>query len=241
MVLRTDCYKCVFSTWSDADTHTGCELNVLPIYMKKGKVNQQTFEDGLTILTIEGELCPKFRNDLWFEQYKNSWVDRLQFECRIGYEAYILVDKDTQPSDISKTVESIIEQTPTPVGVSIINYFSTIPTNDLLPLLYRYELPNPTLHMVLDEEYKIGDAIDLGIKNTKGNYILITKAGVTLPTEFVKYAQTNTFEDMNRIAALVLDEDNFLMDKELYKIEKYNFMEDIVKKYPEYSKKWQDV
>jgi hypothetical protein len=236
----TDCRKCVFSTWSDVNTHVGCELDLLSIFVQKGKVKEIDFLD-LKYKSIQGAICPKFRNGLWLEQYKDSWQERLDFECRLSYEVYILANENTTTSDIEVTANSIILQSPIPVGVNVVNFFAQIPSKEFLDSLYRYELPHPLVHTILDDTYKVGDAIDFAIKNTKGNYILITKAGSKLPSGFVEYAQTSIYKNMDMVALLMLDEENFLIDKNLYNLEKYNLMEDIINKYPEYAFKWQNV
>lgn len=229
MKIETHCVKCCFAITD------GCKLNLHEIFNQRGQLQKV---DGNTVIT--GTICPRFRTKQWWDTYKDTYVEQLAFESRIEYVGLVVATESSTIEDVEKTLSSLVVQEPAPVGIFIINMFSKIGDKTLLEAVKKCT-DNYMVNTITDPDYRIGDGIDFALNYTKQNYILVSKAGKEIDNGFVKFAQQSVYRNFKIIGLLLIDEGNYLIDRRLYKIEKYNFMEDIVKKYPEFCEKWQNV
>lgn len=150
------------------------------------------------------------------------------------YEAVIFADEVATKEELQDTILSIDQQRPKPSRIIV----STIPTTkvkawDIRKMLQGCGYPFK-IDVIIEEDYKIGDAIDLSVSSVTSGFVLIARSGHRFDIDFVAtiYSQLQS----GKIVAIDYeDEDNFFIVKTMYNMEKYNLPSDIVKKYPEYS------
>jgi hypothetical protein len=234
MNIQTECKDCCFAL-HDGESQNGCKLGLIDIFKQRGQISKEN-----NYFVISNTLCPRFRPQEWWEVYKDKYTEQLAFESKIEYTAIIVLDHHSNEDDFDKCASLVIQE-PAPIHFRLVNLFSQIAPHYLLEKAHKFFGEKVTLHNILDPDFKIGDGIDFALNYTQTNYVLINKCGTTIDWGFVKYAQQSIYRNFKIIGLLMIDEDNYLIDRRLYKMEKYNLMADIVKKYPEFCEQWQSV
>jgi len=92
--LHTSCKNCVFATYEENRTQTGCALSYLEIYRAQKTEILEVYDANSEFYVINEKKCPGYRENSWFMQYglENSSVeDKLNKFYEMNKINYLLV------------------------------------------------------------------------------------------------------------------------------------------------------
>jgi hypothetical protein len=224
----TLCCDCVFATW-DGQTQIGCKLDRLEKLRENGaEIIEAYDENEKEFYVIEGRICNTCRNMDWGKKHpKRKWRKIVEDEIRIRCDIVIYVSKEKEIPEVTKTIDSALQQQPMPVSIILALEYG------LDPIPFVEILMNKVKFSWYVEEMKNNEnPIDAAIRNCKGTYHLLFHAGYIIPEDYLLKINKSINNDMKRFIAIQADENDngSFMQNALYKALAGNKHADIFEK-----------
>lgn len=207
--METSCKNCCFAEYIDTKTQTNCKLNLLEKYKEKGYKVDECYDEEKEFFVIREKFCPYQRSHEWSERHKNKEEESVCAEVKLKYNVIIYNDKDNT-DDVKKTFDSLTEQNPLPLNVSIV-----LSNDKLLPSKLLKALDNdlnspefsykgvPWVITVIKEKDENGNdvslirSLDWGTLKFDKGWVSVFKAGYKVPNNFFNNMNQKLTKDLD--------------------------------------------
>lgn len=200
--VNTSCKECCFAIYEyDNITQTGCQFDLIDKFRSNGSTVLDAYDNEKEFNVIVGKQCPNYRTRRWLYNTKEeNTLKRLEFENQIS--THVIVFSNNNLDDLSKTLESIKEQTKKPTHLTVVQrvgkdqLLASKITSLLEGLPFKWRLQN-----MLEEKSDDGIVHEL-CKFIKHQYYVVINARQILPNNFLKSLNNIIMKELEQFAAI---------------------------------------
>jgi hypothetical protein len=191
----TICRDCVFAIW-EGHTQTDCKFDRINKLKKNGAAVTEVYDEaGKEFYVINDRVCNKCRNADWGKKHpRRKWPQAVSREIVTKCDVVVMMGEDDDVNDVITTVNSAYSQGVAPTSLIIVlsgdfaaPIVSAMVAKGVTPAPWLIESsPEP------DENMMLG----IAAKAAKGEYLIVTAAGLELPDDFIASIDKMLNEDM---------------------------------------------
>ncbi len=189
-IARTSCKDCVFAIFDgDIKTQIGCSMGRIDIYRAQNPESViEAYDEEKEFYVINNRICNLCRNSKWAADKNPRDLLGLQYaaieEASLKFDVIVIANDNI--NDVEATISFLMQEEYKPRQITIIRK----PGNQIRPAFLRNSLSKLNVKWrmasLVNPEFDEREMVDESIKTSKCGYIVVVKAGSTLPPQYLK-------------------------------------------------------